>query len=78
MFTNGQRQCLVTTNNTGTVDMLDLVLQHELGHCLGLAHDDYTESIMYGGAGRALRVTSGFPPHISDSDRELLRHQFVR
>ena len=62
---------LCSVNTVNSFGLTDMVLQHELGHCLGLAHDDYELSIMR-------RVQSptpehAFPPRISDSDREILR-----
>jgi len=68
-------QCVVNTRNTGTLEMLDLTLRHELGHCLGLAHDDFRESIMFGGPGNALQPTpaGSLPPWIDDDDRQVLR-----
>ena len=41
-----------------------------MGHCLGLAHDDYPESIMYG----KLDQRAGI---VSDHDKELLRKTYV-
>jgi predicted Zn-dependent protease len=40
-------------------------MAHELGHCLGLAHDDFPESIMYRRA-----ASGGFA--VTNADRELL------
>jgi len=63
--------CAIRTANTGTSEILHLVLQHELGHCLGLAHDDFDTSIM-----RPVQTPTPdrtFPPRITDADRELLR-----
>lgn len=73
-------RCVVRTANTGTTELLDLTIQHELGHCLGLAHDDYQGSIMVGGEGRALRHTPDgqFPPRITDWDVDLLRRRYDR
>lgn len=58
-----------TTNVFGEVQTL--VVMHELGHCLGLAHDDFDPSIMR----PVQRPTPDrtIPPWISDHDRELLR-----
>lgn len=63
--------CHVRTANTGTSELRHLVLQHELGHCLGLAHDDFETSIM-----RPVQTPTPdrtFPPRITDHDRDLLR-----
>ncbi len=68
--------CSVRPSNTGTSEILGLVLQHELGHCLGLAHDDWEGSIM-----RREQVSTpdgAFPPRITDHDRELLRGLYAR
>ncbi len=67
--------CTIRTANTGTGEMLALVLHHELGHCLGLAHDDYELSIMR----PVQRPTPDrtIPPWISDYDRNLLREAYA-
>lgn len=68
------RYCTVRTSNTGTSELLLLVLQHEILHCLGLAHDDFETSIM-----RPVQTPTpdgAFPPRITDHDRELLRQQY--
>jgi hypothetical protein len=72
--------CAISTVNTGTAELTQLTLQHELGHCLGLAHDDFRSSIMFGGEGNSLAPTpSGqFPPRITDSDRALLREAYAQ
>ncbi len=82
-FTNGARECAVTMRNNGTTTMLDLDLQHELGHCLGLAHDCWAGSIMCGDENNdpsdgscctlAPSPDGTYPPRIDDSDRALLR-----
>jgi predicted Zn-dependent protease len=61
-------RCEVRTSNVQG-ELLGLVLQHELGHCLGLAHDDYEQSIMRRVQNHTVR---GLPPWISDSDKSLL------
>jgi predicted Zn-dependent protease len=65
--------CHIMTSNTGTSVILHQVLQHEFGHCLGLAHDDFTQSIMY----PVQKEYEGFPPTFTDSDRKLLRKLYA-
>lgn len=67
-------RCQMATSNTGTDDMTVLVIEHELGHCAGLAHDDWIGSIMY----PTLHETDAgeFPPWLSDHERDLLRARF--
>lgn len=67
--------CEARTSNTGTSEILHLVLQHEIGHCLGLAHDDYESSIMY--PEQRSTPDGQFPPRISDSDKTLLRGLYL-
>lgn len=68
--------CVVSTSNTGTAELEQLTLQHELGHCLGLAHDNFEQSIM-----RRVQTPTPLrelPPWISDSDKGLLRGIYGR
>ena len=72
---DGTLSCEVTTWNTGTVELLDKVLTHEVGHALGLAHDDFEDSVMYytvrpDGA----RMHRG---RLTDYDRSLLRDLYA-
>lgn len=72
---NTYTRCDIRTSNTGTTEMLVLVLHHELGHCLGLAHDDFEQSIM-----RPVQTPTPdrtIPPWITDADRSLLRSIYV-
>ena len=76
--TNGYSHpvCVVSTSNTGTAELEQLTLQHELGHCLGLAHDNFEQSIM-----RRVQTSTPLrelPPWISDSDKGLLRGLYGR
>lgn len=71
----GGVHCFVHTFNVPDEELEELVLMHEIGHCLGLAHDDFDSSIM--------RVTQQstpmgqFPPSVTDSDVELLRSVYL-
>ena len=67
--------CIVETSNTGTLELLQLVMEHELGHCLGLAHDDYGTSIMRPTQKQTPPGT--FPPWISDYDRKIIREAYA-
>lgn len=62
--------CEVRTSNTGTTEILGLVLQHELGHCLGLDHDEWDGSIMR--REQSSTPSGQLPPRITDLDRALL------
>lgn len=68
-FVNGP-VCEVRTSNTGTSEILALVLQHELGHCLGLDHDEWEGSIMR--RDQTATPTGQQAPRITDTDRALL------
>lgn len=72
---SGRPLCDVWIGNVSG-ELEHLVVQHELGHCLGLTHDDWEGSIMY----TSLEETpSGeFPPRLTDADREALRRRYFR
>jgi len=71
--TTGDR-CQMATSNTGQDDMTTLAIEHELGHCAGLAHDDWMGSIMYP---RVHEIDPmSFPPWLSDHEQSLLRERF--
>ena len=67
-------RCTARTSNTGTAELFGLVLEHELGHCLGLAHDNYDQSIMR--ASQYPTPDRVIPPWITDHDRGLLRTRY--
>ncbi len=71
---HGRLSCVIRTWNNGTAEMVDKVLVHELGHCLGLAHDDFADSAMY----RELRPDGDrlTRPRLTDADRNLLRELY--
>lgn len=67
---------LWTMNVSGQGDIEWLTIYHELGHCMGLAHDDYELSIM---RPEQRETPSGvIPPWISDFDKSLLRERYNR
>lgn len=72
---DGNLWCEIRTWNNGTVEMVDKVLTHELGHCLGLAHDDFDGSAMF----HTVSPDSGMELtrlRITDYDRSLLRNLY--
>lgn len=70
----GAHLCDVEISNV-TGEIRTLVVYHELGHCLGLAHDNYDSSIMR----PVQRYTpqGQIPPQFSDSDVSLLRDHYI-
>jgi len=71
---DGSMQCQARTANTGSVELWWLVAEHELWHCLGLAHDRPQTSIM-----RERQVPTpdrAFPPRLSDQDVERVRDRY--
>ena len=74
IFDAGEAFCsIVTANAHGEV--LTLVIEHEMGHCLGLADDEWGGSIMR--EVQSETEMGSFPPRITDSDRDLLRQTYL-
>lgn len=71
----GGRVCYVGVSNVHG-ELVTLVLYHEFGHCLGLDHDDYDQSIMR----PVLSETPDrvIPPWISDADKAAIRARYLR
>ena len=64
-----------TTNVAGADDLELLAIMHELGHCMGLAHDAFRGSIMYPEQSPTPDGTTG--PRIPDADRAALRERYA-
>lgn len=71
-------RCEIRTMNVsgGASDLEWLTVYHEIGHCLGLAHDDYRQSIMF--PTQEPTPDRTLPPWISDFDRAALREKYHR
>lgn len=61
-----------------------LIIEHELGHCLGLEHDQYEASVMFksvkGMDPTDVKTESvmKFPPSISDDDKKAIRERYLK
>lgn len=64
-----------TMNVVGVGDLEWLVSYHGLGHCIGLAHDDFELSIMR--PVQSATPDGSLPPWLSDHDRRLLRDLYA-
>jgi len=71
---DGWQHCLIQTSNTGTDEILFYVIMHELGHCLGLAHDTWEGSIMREVQSSPADLRNS--PRVSDHDEALLRNRY--
>jgi hypothetical protein len=65
--------CSVELVNPGNL-VMD-VLRHEVGHCLGLAHDDFDSSIMR--PVQRFTPDGQFPATFTDHDVRLIREEFL-
>lgn len=72
VYTHCDVQTMNVSGGAGNLEWL--VLYHGLGHCLGLAHDDYKQSIMYFEQEETPDRT--IPPWFSDDDRAVLREKY--
>jgi hypothetical protein len=63
--------CKVEICNVPTVTEMTLAIRHELGHVLGLDHDDFEDSLMYGG-----ELKEGQQYRLTDYDRSLIRAKY--
>ena len=64
--------CRVQICNVGTLAGTVLALRHELGHVLGLAHDDFEDSLMYEGG-----LNENQQYRLTDYDRSIIRARYA-
>lgn len=68
--------CEVVIVDDVEINMLSLIFQHELGHCLNLEHDDDDmTSIMFPRGDKMVKI--GNFPRITNEDREALRSLYL-
>lgn len=65
-----------TVNAVG--EIRHLTIQHELGHCLGLADEEGANPLSIMRDEQVPTPDREFPPRISDHDRNLLRERYLR
>lgn len=65
-------RCQVDICNTATLAATSLAVRHELGHVLGLDHDDFEDSLMYGG-----ELNAGQQYRLTDYDRSIIRARYA-
>lgn len=67
-----EKWCKVEICNVPTVTEMTLAIRHELGHVLGLDHDDFEDSLMYGG-----ELNAGQQYWLTDYDRSIIRAKYA-
>lgn len=66
---DGEQKASLTLYGVPTIDLMALTLEHELGHVLGLGHDDFEMSVMF----PEITDDSVGTMRMTDNDRKLLR-----
>lgn len=73
-WNHGEKFCDVGIVNV-VGELMQLTIQHELGHCLGLDHDTWEGSIMR--PVQSETPMGQLPPWISDMDRKAIRDRWL-
>ena len=66
---DGEQKAELNLYGVPTIDLMALTLEHELGHVLGLGHDDFEMSVMF----PTITDESVGEMRMTDNDRKLLR-----